>query len=45
MPTVKDIIDLINRYHGDLSRSREETREGMEEIASHVDVILDSLED
>ena len=46
MPTtIKDIVDAINRYHGDLSRTREETREGLEEVASHVEAILDSLDD
>lgn len=39
------LLDAIRVYYGDTSRSREATREGLEEAQSEIETLIDSLAD
>lgn len=43
MPTIEEIKKLVNDYFGDVSRSPQETREGLEDLSSHIEIMADSL--
>ncbi len=43
--TLEQVKDAIQRYYSDTSRSRSQTRDGLEELASDIEVLLDSLDD
>lgn len=43
--TLEQVKDSIQRYYGDTSRSRSQTRDGLEELASDIEVFLASLDD
>ena len=43
--TTQELMEAIQRYYGDTSRSREETREGLEEVRDQIDLLIDSLGD
>ena len=35
----------LNKFFGDTSRTREQTREGLEELRDDIDVMIETLED
>ncbi len=41
--TAEQVKDYINRFHADTSRSLEETLDGLEEIASHADMLAEAV--
>ncbi len=41
--TAEQVKDYIDRFHADTSRSLEETLDGLEEIAGHVDMLADAV--
>lgn len=43
--TTQDLLDAIQRFYADKSRSREETLEGLEETRDHLELLIDSLKD
>lgn len=43
--STQELMDAIQQYYGDKSRSREETREGLEEVRDMMDLLIDSLGD
>ncbi|AHC93990.1 hypothetical protein CH29_gp37 [Achromobacter phage JWAlpha] len=43
MNTVDEIKKAIQDYFGDTERSRQATRDGLEDIASEVDCLIDAL--
>lgn len=45
MSTPEEIKSAIQRYYSDTSRSRQETRDGLEEIAANVEMLIDTLRD
>ncbi len=42
---VEMILDSVNQFFGDTSRSREKTRDGLEQIADLVDSLLEAMRD
>ena len=45
MKTKQEVIDGIKEFFGDTSRSREETREALEEVRDELDGLIESLQD
>lgn len=45
MSTPEEIKSAIQRYYSDTSRSRQETRDGLEEVAADVEMLIDTLRD
>lgn len=43
--TTQELMDALARFYGDKSRTREETREGLEEVRDQLDLLIDSLGD
>lgn len=43
--TYEELKAALQRYFGDTARSREETREGLENLAGEIDMMLDTLGD
>lgn len=43
--TLEQVKNAIQSYYGDTSRSRSQTRDGLEELASDIEVFLSSLDD
>lgn len=43
--SIEEILEAIQAYYGDTSRSREETREGLDEVAGELETLLETLED
>lgn len=43
MNTIDEIKSAIERYYSDTSRSRQETRDGLEEVAADVEMLIDTL--
>lgn len=43
--TLDSVKQSIQDFFGDTSRSRSETREGLEELRDEVDTLLESLQD
>jgi len=41
--TTQEVIDCINRFFSDKSRTAAETREGLEEILAEVESMCDAL--
>lgn len=41
--SIEEIKSAIQRYYSDTSRTRQETRDGLEEIAGDVEMLLDTL--
>lgn len=41
---VNDVLEAVNKFFGDTSRTQEETAEGLEQVASHIEFMLDTLE-
>jgi hypothetical protein len=41
----QDLMEALQRFYGDTSRSREETREALEEVRDQIDLLIDSLGD
>lgn len=39
------LLEAIKDFYGDTSRSREETREALEEIHDEIGILVESLED
>ncbi|HFL2868639.1 TPA: hypothetical protein ACGWVL_003013 [Pseudomonas aeruginosa] len=39
------LLEAIRSYYGDTSRTREATREGLEEAQSEIETLIDSLAD
>lgn len=42
---IEEIKSAIQRYYSDTGRTRQETRDGLEEIAGDVEMLLDTLRD
>ena len=42
---IQRIMEAIQRFYGDTSRTREETRDGLIEIRDQLDLLIDSLGD
>ncbi len=42
--TYECLLEAIQSYYGDTSRSREETREGLEDLLEEVKLLIDTLE-
>ncbi|MDG9784667.1 hypothetical protein [Metapseudomonas otitidis] len=45
MKTKEQIVETIKEFYGDTSRSREETREALEEVRDELEILIESLED
>jgi hypothetical protein len=43
--TTEELMNALKKYYGDTSRSREETREGLEEVRDQINLLIDSLGD
>lgn len=43
--TLEQLQSAVRQFYGDTSRSREETREALEELASDIEVMIESLQD
>lgn len=43
--TLDELRDAVQRYYGDTTRSRAETKEGLEEILCDIENLIDSLDD
>ncbi|WP_434642700.1 hypothetical protein [Achromobacter piechaudii] len=41
--SIEEIKSAVQRYYSDTSRTRQKTRDGLEEIASDVEMLLDTL--
>lgn len=42
---IEELKEAINKFFGDTSRSRSETKEGLEEASDHIQTMLDTLQD
>lgn len=45
MMRIEDVMEVVREYYGDTSRSREDTREGLEELVAEVETLIETLED
>ena len=43
--TKQELIQAIHNFHADTSRSQAQTREGLEEAASLIDLLMDALDE
>lgn len=43
--TIEELIEEVTAYFSDTSRSRSETREGLECLSNEIEVLLDTLDD
>lgn len=43
--TLDQVRDAVQRFYGDTSRTRAETKEGLEELLSDIETMIDSLDD
>lgn len=43
--TTEELLDELKRFYADKSRTREETRECLEEVRDELDLLIDSLGD
>lgn len=43
--TEQELIDHIQKFYGDTSRSRAQTREGLENASEMIDTLIDTLQD
>lgn len=46
MATTKEqVLQKLQDFYGDTGRSREQTKEDLEDIAGHIEVLIESLDD
>ncbi|MDO8414157.1 MAG: hypothetical protein Q7S51_10260 [Gallionellaceae bacterium] len=41
----QELMEAMQQFYGDKSRTREETREGLEEVRDQLDMLIESLGD
>lgn len=41
----KELIEQINKFYSDKSRSREQTKDALEDVQCHIESLLETLED
>lgn len=45
MTTKEQVLQKLQDFYGDTSRSREQTKEDLEDIAGNIEVLIESLDD